>query len=579
MTLLKSLDTDIEKAALEWTQAPFDEQTQAEVREMLENDHDLLTECFYTGLEFGTGGLRGIMGAGTNRVNKYTIGLATQGLAQYIIDHYPGQRTSVAIAYDSRNNSPFFARVSAEVLSANGIHVYLFDELRPTPELSFAVRHLGCQGGIVVTASHNPPEYNGYKVYWEDGGQVISPHDKGIIDQVRATSIFDVNFQANDDLIHMIGDEVDRAYLDQMKDFCLSPEAIEEQKDLKIVFTSLHGTGTTMVPPALANLGFENVNLVAEQDVPDGNFPTVDSPNPEEAQALKMGLDLCKKLDADILLGTDPDADRVGLAAKNSEGEWVLLNGNQAGSILVYYHLKRWSELGKIDGKQFVAKTIVTTDLIERIAEKFDVKIYNTLTGFKFIAECIKSLEGKEQFITGGEESYGYLVGDNVRDKDAVISSVLFCEIAAWAKSQGMTLIDLIEYIYAECGHFMEALVSVKKEGKAGKEEIDGMMTALRSNPPVELAGSKVISLIDCQAQMVTNSLDGSQTFTGLPPSNVLQFLTEDGSRVTARPSGTEPKIKFYFSVNQSLGDLSMGESEADLREKIEQLKAELGVH
>lgn len=578
MTLLKTLDADIEKAALEWTKAPFDEQTQSEVRAMLKNDHDLLTECFYTSLEFGTGGLRGLMGAGTNRVNKYTIGLATQGLAQYIIDHYPGQRASLAIAYDSRNNSPFFARVSAEVLSANGIHVYLFDELRPTPELSFAVRHLGCQGGIVVTASHNPPEYNGYKVYWEDGGQVIRPHDKGIIDRVRATSIFDVNFQANEDLIHMIGDEVDRAYLDQMKNFCLSPESIEQQKDLKIVFTSLHGTGITMVPPALANLGFENVNIVPQQDVPDGNFPTVDSPNPEETQALKMGLDMCKKMDADILLGTDPDADRVGLAAKNSEGEWVLLNGNQAGSLLVYYHLKRWSELGKLDGKQFVAKTIVTTDLIEKIAQSYGVKLYNTLTGFKFIAERIKALEGQETFITGGEESYGYLVGDNVRDKDAVISSVLFCEIAAWAKAQGMTLVDLMEKIYGEHGHYMEALVSVKKEGMAGKEEICAMMSALRNSPPAELAGSEVTTLIDCDSQKVFDLKNGTQAPTGLPSSNVLQFVTADGSRVTARPSGTEPKIKFYFSVNQSLGDLTMGESEVDLNEKITRLKAELGV-
>lgn len=578
MTTTSTLDHTIEKAAREWTQSPFDEQTQNEVKDMLENDHALLTESFYTSLEFGTGGLRGIMGAGTNRINRYTIGLATQGLAKYLLAHYPNQKVSVAIACDSRNNSPFFARVSAEVLSANGIHVYLFDELRPTPELSFAVRHLGCQSGIVVTASHNPPEYNGYKVYWADGGQVIAPHDKGIIDEVRSTTIFDVNFEANESLIHPIGADVDQAYLEQMKSYCLSPEAIEKEKDLKIVFTGLHGTGITMVPPALANLGFDNVHLVPEQDIPDGNFPTVDSPNPEEAQALKMGLDMCKELDADILLGTDPDADRVGLAAKNSDKEWVLLNGNQAGTLLVYYHLKRWSELGKLDGKQFVAKTIVTTDLIEKIASSYGVKIYNTLTGFKFIAERIKALEGKETFITGGEESYGYLVGDNVRDKDAVISSVLFCEIAAWAKNQGMTLVDLLEKIYAEHGHYMEALVSVTKKGMAGKEEIAAMMNALRKSPPAELAGSRVTKLVDCDAQQILDLTTGAHSATGLPSSNVLQFLTEDGSRVTARPSGTEPKIKFYFSVNQSLGELSIGESEVDLNEKIMRLKAELGV-
>ena len=440
-----TLNDEVEERALAWTQAPFDADTIAEVQRMLDEDRDQLVECFYTDLEFGTGGLRGIMGVGTNRVNRYTIGLATQGLADYLKAHYPGEEVSVAIAHDSRNNSPHFARVAAEVLSANDIHVHLFSELRPTPELSFAVRHLGCKSGIVITASHNPPEYNGYKVYWADGGQVISPHDSGIIDRVRSTSMDGVNFSANEDLIHMIGDEVDQAYLEQMKQYCLSPDAVERQKDLKIVFTGLHGTGITMVPPALANLGFTNVNLVPEQDIPDGNFPTVESPNPEEAQALKMGIDMCKQLDADILLGTDPDADRVGLAAKNSKGEWVLLNGNQAGSLLVYYHLKRWSEQGRLDGKQFVAKTIVTTDLIERISEGFGVKVYNTLTGFKFIAERILALEGQETFITGGEESYGYLVGDNVRDKDAVVSSVLFCEIAAWAKDQGMTLCDLLE--------------------------------------------------------------------------------------------------------------------------------------
>ena len=578
MTATSKLNHEVEQAAREWTEKPFDEKTRSEVADMLENDHTLVNECFYTSLEFGTGGLRGIMGAGTNRVNRYTIGMATQGLAAYLLAHYPGQKVSVAIAYDSRNNSPFFARVSAEVLSANGIHVYLFDELRPTPELSFAVRHLGCQSGIVVTASHNPPEYNGYKVYWADGGQVIAPHDKGIINEVRNSTIFNVNFEANESLIHSIGADVDQAYLEQMKEYCLSPDAIEKEKDLKIVFTGLHGTGITMVPPALANLGFDNVHLVPEQDIPDGNFPTVESPNPEEAQALKMGLDMCKQLDADILLGTDPDADRVGLAAKNSDGAWVLLNGNQAGSLLVYYHLKRWSELGKLNGKQFVAKTIVTTDLIEKIAKSYGVKIYNTLTGFKFIAERIKALEGDEVFITGGEESYGYLVGDNVRDKDAVISSVLFCEIAAWAKTQGMTLIDLMEKIYAEHGHYMEALVSVKKEGMAGKAEISSMMTALRKNPPSELAGSEVICVIDCGVQKLFDIKEGTQSSTGLPVSNVLQFLTADGSRVTARPSGTEPKIKFYFSVNQSLGELTTGESEVDLNEKITRLKAELGV-
>ena len=573
----KTLDDKILERAQAWLEAPYDNDTQERVQAMIAQDPEMLKECFYTDLEFGTGGLRGKMGDGTNRVNKYTIGMATQGLANYVKNQFDGD-ISTAIAYDSRNNSPEFAQITAGVLAANGIKVYLFSALRPTPELSYAVRYKNCQGGIVITASHNPPEYNGYKVYWNDGGQVVAPHDKGIIAEVRATSVSDVKFEGNEHLIEMVDEEIDNAYLDEFGDYKLSPLDVEAQSDLKIVYTALHGTGITLIPEALKRHGFTNVQLVPEQDVPNGDFPTVESPNPEESQALQRGIALCKELEADILLGTDPDTDRVGLAVRNSSGDYELLNGNQAGSLLVYYHLLKWKESGKFTGNEFVAKTIVTTDLIARLAEGFGVKYYNTLTGFKWIAAQIREVEGKEQFITGGEESYGYMVGDKVRDKDAVLSSVMFCEIAAWAKNKGRSMMDILHQMYAEFGCFQESLVSLKKEGISGKEEIAAMMTTLRMSPPSELAGSEVLELMDCEHQTITNLQTGSQRSTGLPKSNVIQFLTEDGSRVTARPSGTEPKIKFYFSVNEAVKGQNIDDVTARLQDKIAALKRDLNI-
>ncbi|NNE54593.1 MAG: dTDP-4-dehydrorhamnose reductase, partial [Flavobacteriales bacterium] len=494
-----TLDESILKRAEAWMDQPFDASTQEEVERLKNEDPAELYESFYTDLEFGTGGMRGKMGVGTNKINSYTIGLATQGFASFLKEKYAGETIRVAIAYDSRNNSPEFAKVTAEVFAGNGIEVILFSSLRPTPELSFAVRYKNCQGGVVITASHNPPEYNGYKVYGADGGQVVPPDDGAIIDRVRATSFSDIRFDGNADLIDIVDEEIDEAYLNLIETYRLSKGAIDKHHDLKIVYTALHGTGIVLIPEALERHGFTNISLVPEQDVPDGNFPTVESPNPEETQALQAGLEMCQKLDADILLGTDPDADRVGLAVKNSKGEFELLNGNQAGTLLVYYHLVKWKELNKITGKEFVANTVVTTDLIARMAKDFGVKIYTTLTGFKWIADKIQELEGKEQFITGGEESYGYLVGDKIRDKDAVLSSVMFCEMTAWAKERGQSLIDILEEIYRKYGYFLESLVSVKKEGAAGKQAIGKMMEDLRNNPPRDLAGSKVVEMIDIQ--------------------------------------------------------------------------------
>ena len=530
-----------------WLTSPYDKTTQKEVKALIEKGGEDLIEPFYKELDFGTGGMRGIMGVGPNRINKYTIGKATQGLANTLNSMQEGHGVSVAIAYDCRNNSNKLALNVAEVLTANGIKAYLFNSLRPTPELSFAVRELGCKAGVVITASHNPKEYNGFKVYGEDGAQIVSPFDTELINKVRELSIAEVNFNVNKELIFSLGDEMDNTYLERLKTLSLSPKAIIKQKDLSIVFTGIHGTGAVMVPKALKIFGFNNVTTVASQDEIDGNFPTVHSPNPEEPAALEQAILLAKEKGAELVMGTDPDADRVGIAIPNPEGEYVLLNGNQTGSLLVNYIISRWQELGKIKGNEFVAKTIVTTDLIDKIATANKVKVYNALTGFKHIGAIIKKLEGQEQFIVGGEESYGYLSGDFVRDKDAVMSCALIAEMVAWAKSSGKTLFNIMEEMYMEHGFYLEDLISITKQGRSGQEEISEKMRDLRNSPPKTIAGEEVLSFVDY--------LEPQKT--GLPKSNVLQFITNKGTKVTARPSGTEPKIKYYFSVQEHLSSKS----------------------
>ncbi|WP_421889517.1 phospho-sugar mutase [Marinoscillum sp.] len=547
---------EVTAKAQKWlTSQKVDQDTKVIIEKMLaDTDQTELTECFYKDLEFGTGGLRGLMGTGSNRMNKYTVGMATQGLANYLNHTFAGEEISVAIAHDSRNNSRFFAETTAAVFSANGIRVYLFEALRPTPELSFAIRHLGCKSGVVLTASHNPKEYNGYKAYWDDGAQMVPPHDENVITEVgKISSIDEVNFEANSALIQSIGSEVDEPYLDMIQSLSLSPEAIAKEKDLKIVFSAIHGTGTTMVPPILKRLGFENVTEVKEQAMADGNFPTVIYPNPEEAEALSLALKKAEEIDADLVMATDPDADRVGIAVKNDKNQFQLLNGNQTGSLLLYYLLRKWKENGKLNGKQYVVKTIVTTDLIEKIAEKYNVKLYNTLTGFKYIAEVIRQLEGKEEFIGGGEESYGYLIGDAVRDKDAIASCAMIAEMAAWAKSEGTSLYELLKKIHHEFGLYQESLKSITKKGKTGAEEINEMMVKFRQNPPSMLAQSKVMTMIDYKAGTSKDLTTGKEEKINFPSSNVLQFITADGSKISVRPSGTEPKIKFYFSVNERI--------------------------
>ncbi len=538
-----------------WLSGAYDKETKDIISKLLaEKKEEELTDSFYKELEFGTGGLRGIMGVGSNRVNKYTIGSATQGLANYLIQCYPNEEISIAIAYDSRNNSAYFAQITADVFSANGIKVYLFEDLRPTPELSFAIRYFGCKSGIVLTASHNPKEYNGYKAYWKDGAQMIAPHDANVIKEVRKIdTITKVNFEANPNLIQKIGKEVDDAYLAEIKKLTVSPDAIARQADLKIVFSPIHGTGITCVPQILKSFGFNNVHVVEEQATPDGNFPTVVYPNPEEAEALSLALKKGKEIDADLIMATDPDADRVGIAVKNHKGEFQLLNGNQTGSLLVYYMLQAWKQKNKLTGNEFIVKTIVTSELIKAIADKLDVECYDTLTGFKFIAGLIREFEGKKQFICGGEESYGYLVGDSVRDKDAIASCAFIAEMVAYAKDQGKSIFDLLLDIYVEYGFYKESLISITKKGKAGAEEIKQMMTSFRENPPKTVAGSKLVLVKDYLNQVETNLTNGEKKPIDLPKSDVLQFFTEDGSKISARPSGTEPKIKFYFGVKETL--------------------------
>ncbi len=547
-------DQQVLDKANSWLNGNYDEETKRIIREMMENNPEELVESFYKDLEFGTGGLRGIMGVGSNRMNKYTVGAATQGFTNYLKKNFPGlEQIKVAIAHDSRNNSRYFAEITADVFSANGIKVYLFEDLRPTPELSFAIRHLGCQGGIVITASHNPKEYNGYKAYWEDGGQLISPHDKNVIDEVnKIGSIDEVNFNGNKELIEIIGKEVDEVYLQKIKELSLSPEVIRKNKDFKIVYTPLHGTGITLVPQSLKNFGFENVTIVEEQAVADGNFPTVVSPNPEEPAALELAIKKAKEIGADLVMATDPDADRVGIAVRNGD-DFVLLNGNQAASLLINYLLTKWNENGKLTGNEYIVKTIVTSELLFDIADKYNIEHFDVLTGFKYIADIIKRYEGKKTFIGGGEESYGYLVGDFVRDKDAVISCSMIAETAVWAADKGVSMLEMLKDLYMEFGFYKEKLISVVRKGKSGAEEIKKIMDDFRSNPPESLGGSPVVVIKDYQSSVSNNLVTGEETPIDLPKSNVLQFFTKEGSKVSVRPSGTEPKIKFYFGIKGTL--------------------------
>jgi len=513
-------------------------------------------------------------------MNKYTIGAATQGLANYLLACYPEQEISVAIAHDSRIKSDFFAETTASVFSANGIKVYFFTELRPTPELSFAIRYFGCQSGVVLTASHNPKEYNGYKAYWDDGAQMVPPHDVNVIEEVAKITDFDlINFNRDESKIIYIDEEVDNAYLDKISQLVLSPEAIKSQQDLKIVYTPIHGTGITLVPKILDKIGFKNVHIVEEQAQPDGNFPTVVYPNPEEAEAMTLALQEAEKLDADVIMATDPDADRVGIAVKNHHGKFQLLNGNQTGSLIIYYLLRLWNDHNKLDGNQFIVKTIVTTDLIHRIAEKYNVEYFDTLTGFKYIAEIIRNLEGKMQFIGGGEESYGYLIGDFVRDKDAIASCMVIAEMTAWAKDQGKSLMDILIDMYIEFGFYKEKLISIVRKGMSGAQEIEQMMVKLRENPPKEMAGAKLVKSIDYKNSVERDLIKGTDKTINYPKSNVLQFFTSDGSKISARPSGTEPKIKFYFSVNDQLDSKSeFDQVDAMLDQRIESIIWDLGV-
>ena len=556
-----------------WTSDLFDAETRAEARELLDQGGDALIEPFYKDLDFGTGGMRGIMGVGTNRINPYTLGLATQGLAAYAQTFFNRKPLKATIAFDSRNNSKSFARKVAEVLSANGVHTFLFEDLRPTPELSYAVRELGCDFGIVLTASHNPKEYNGYKVYWNDGGQLVPPHDSAVIEKVRATRFEDIRWDANEALIETVGTAVDDKYIDMVAGLTLSNAG---KTELDIVFTALHGTSIVSVPPALAKAGFTNVQLVEAQSTPDGNFPTVASPNPEESAALAMAVAQAEATNADLVIGCDPDTDRVGIAVNDGTGKMQLLNGNDTAALLVHYILDAYKTNGTLPANGFTAATVVTTDLIADISAAYGVPCYRCLTGFKWIADIINN-KPEEQFLVGGEESYGYLIGDEVRDKDAVASAVMIAEMAANAKAQGRTVLQQLEAIHREFGQYQERLIAVTKKGRSGAQEIADMMTALRNDPPKTLAGSPVIIAIDHGKSTQTDLLTGATSSTELPASNVLQFITEAGDKVSARPSGTEPKIKFYFSVRATTGD-SHAETKAELERKIDTFIEELNL-
>ena len=571
---MENATPEIIEKAKSWLSSQYDAETRKQVQDLIDNDPNELTESFYRILEFGTGGLRGIMGVGTNRMNIYTVAMATQGLANYIKMKFADMKTpQIAIAYDCRNNSKEFAKITADVMTANGIKVFLFSALRPTPELSFAIRELHCQSGIVVTASHNPKEYNGYKVYWEDGGQIVAPHDKNIIAEVqKITDISMVKRKGNAKLLEMLGDDFDEIYLNKVMSLSLSPKLIKKHKNLSFVYTPIHGTGGQVMPKLFAKAGFKNFYPVEEQMVTDGNFPTVVSPNPEEPAAMSMAIEKAKAMKADIVLATDPDADRVGVAVRDDNGEFLLLNGNQTASILTYYILTRWEELGKLTGKEFIVKTIVTSDLLLQIANKFNVKTYDVLTGFKYIADKILN-KPEEQFICGGEESYGFLVGDFVRDKDAIITCFMLAEATAWAAEQGRTLYQILKEIYMEFGVYRDKLVSLTKKGISGIEEIKNMMLQFRTNPPKNLLGSRVIEIRDYKLGISKDMNFGVDTVINLPKSDVLQFFTEDGIKVSVRPSGTEPKIKFYFSMNEPLKKIEeLHGVEQELTENLDEL-------
>ena len=577
----QTLIAQCEEKARQWLSPAFDEETRSAVEAMINNaDKADLIESFYKDLEFGTGGLRGIMGAGSNRMNIYTVGMATQGFANYLkINFKDKEQISVVVCHDCRNNSRLFAETVANIFSANGIKVYLFDDLRPTPECSFAIRHLKAQAGVNITASHNPREYNGYKAYWDDGAQVLAPHDKGIIDEVNKVKVEDVKFEGNKALIQIIGEDVDKVYLEQVKTISIDPQVIKNQHDLKIVYTPLHGAGRVMIPRALASWGFDNVHCVKEQMVKDGNFPTVDRPNPEIAEALTLGLRDAKALDADILMASDPDADRVGMACKNSDGEWVLINGNQTCLIFLWYIITNRQAVGKMKPTDFIVKTIVTTEVIRKIAEKQHVEMRDCYTGFKWIAREIALSEGKQQYIGGGEESYGFLAEDFVRDKDAVSACALLAEICAYAKDHGKTLYDILMDIYMEYGYSHEFTINVERPGKSGADEIQQMMKNFRSNPPKELGGSVIDVYKDFQSLELTKA-DGSKEKMDMPDtSNVLQWFCTDGTKVSVRPSGTEPKIKFYLEIKDTMNSASdFPACEQRAVVKIEAIKKSLGL-
>lgn len=577
----QELIKQVTEKAEKWLTPAYDAETQAEVKRMLENpDKTELIDSFYKDLEFGTGGLRGIMGAGTNRMNIYTVGAATQGLSNYLNKCFAGKKDiSVVVGYDCRNNSDKFAKISADIFSANGIKVYLFDDLRPTPEVSFAIRHFGCQSGINITASHSPREYNGYKAYWDDGAQVLAPHDTAIIDEVNKVTVDDIKFNGNKDLIQIIGKEVDKVYLDMVHSISIDPEVIRRQKDLSIVYTPLHGAGRVLIPDSLKEWGFENINCVPEQMVKDGNFPTVVSPNPENAEALSMAIALAKKIDADIVMASDPDADRVGMACKDDKGEWVLINGNQTCLIFLYYIIKNRIAMGKMQPNDFIVKTIVTTELIKAVADKNKIEMRDCYTGFKWIAREIRLSEGKQQYIGGGEESYGFLAEDFVRDKDAVSACSLLAEICAWAKDQGKTLYDVLMEIYVEYGFSKETTVNVVKPGKSGAEEIKAMMDNFRANPPKEIGGSAVSLIKDYKTLELTDA-QGNVSKLDMPEtSNVLQYFTVDGTKISVRPSGTEPKIKFYIEVKGEMGcPKCYTSADAEAEKKVEAVRKSLGI-
>lgn len=566
-----------------WLDGNYNEETKNAIRSMMNaEDKTELIESFYRDLEFGTGGLRGIMGAGTNRMNIYTVGAATQGLSNYLIAQFPDvPQLSVVIGHDCRNNSRLFAEISANIFSANGIKVYLFEDLRPTPEASFAIRHLGCQSGIILTASHNPKEYNGYKAYWNDGAQMIAPNDENVITEVmKITNVDNIKFEGNPALIEIVGEEIDKAFIENIKSLSLSPEAIKRNSDLKIVYTPIHGTGVMLVPRALKAYGFTNIIPVPEQNVVSGDFPTVISPNPEEPAALDMAVKKAIETDADIVMASDPDADRLGIAVKNDKGEWVLVNGNQTALIFIYYLIRRWKELGKLTGNEYIVKTIVTTEIIKQIADRNDVEMFDCYTGFKWIAAVIRDNEGKKQYIGGGEESYGFLPEEFARDKDAVSSCALMAEIAAWAKDNGKTLFELIQDIYLEYGFGKEKGISVVRKGKSGAEEIAQLMRDFRTNPPKEIAGSAVCVIKDYETLKTTNLTTATVSNLDFPcTSNVLQYFTEDGTKISVRPSGTEPKIKFYIEVRgemKSRAEFDAADKAANV--KIDAVRASLGI-